>query len=725
MTQPRNSIYSLPILFSDQPPERGEELQFEFDGLAKTLAQLALNPGNPTPFTVVVRGGWGRGKTTLLRRAKYMMENREEITKAVDLRKVETLWFNAWKYPSEETVLAGFLGQLLDKFRKGELRNQLKVLVESYKGSLFAKILYLAAPAELKGVVGGGGFENRFSEADKRRAFHDTFRELFVRLSSLFFDGALAARDTERFSEDKLWTPESQRSQTLAVFLDDLDRCREERVREVLEAINLFLDLPGVCFFLGVDWRRLVENLPKEVQQQGDQYLEKIVQVALELPTVSETDAEKFIGSLVNDTSLADAIPSDERSVLSLALESRHPRHIKRFLNDLSLALAVLENTGQLDTRVSGTPEEGEKKKVPLAAVFAWHLLAEVLPAPKWREVRNSTENAEGFVRQAQQVLARRTEPTPKAKAEEGNESLADPRKEWEGKIGAQLEKRHIEALVQVVVAGTMSILVHVATPVETSLDGRTHAARSGLLHLDSGDWVELEAKKLFMMGSDDSGEDDEKPAHPVTLSPYRIGRYPVTNEDYSLYVQEVGKRPPRSWEEGELPEGQLRHPVVGVSYRDAEAYCTWLTRQLNQKGFAGTARLPTEAEWEFAARGREGREYPWRDGEPNEERANYGGNVGCTTPVDGYPEGATPEGVYDLAGNVWEWCRDWYASGYKADSNETLHDPEGPGTGTSRVVRGGSFGVISGALRGAFRNDLDPEGQGYRVGFRVVFVSR
>ncbi len=725
MNPPEQPNYSLPRLFSDQPPRRGEELQFEFDGLAKTLAQLALNKDNPTPFTVVVRGGWGRGKTTLLRRAQYMMETPSEVTGVANLRTVKTLWFNAWKYPSEETVLAGLLGQLLDKFHTGKIRDQLKILVEGYKGSIFAKILYLVAPEVVREFVDVGGLKNRFSEVEKQRAFHDTFRELFVRLSAILLAGKLVARDTGHFSEEDFWTEQRRRDLTLAIFLDDLDRCRGERVREVLEAINLFLDLPGVCFFLGVDWHRLVANLPEAVKKEGDQYLEKIVQVALELPEVREDDARSFIGKLIEGTFLAKVIPSkkgaDETLALAEALESLHPRHIKRFLNDLSLALAVLDNTGKLDTSV----DRRFPDKVPPAAVFVWHLLGEVLPADKWREVRRSKGDAELFVQQAKKALERGKSPKEAAQGEVGEEGPADPRQEWEAKIGASLLPRHIEQLVQVIEAGTMDILVHVATPVETSLDGHDRAARSGLLHLDSGDWVELEAKEPFTMGSDDSDRKNEKPAHPVALSPYWIGRYPVTNEDYSLYVQEVDKKPPEHWEDGRPPAGKERHPVVEVSLQDAEAYCTWLTRKLGKKGFEGTARLPTEAEWEFAARGRAGREFPWGEAEPNQERANFGNNVGDTTPVGSYSEGATLEGIHDLAGNVWEWCQDWYAGGYEANPSEIANNPQGPSTGSSRVVCGGAFYSYSGALRGASRDNVAPEDRSVDLGFRVVFVSR
>ena len=366
-------------LFPDLPVDDGEALQFDFEGPARTLAELALNPDNRTPFTVVVKGGWGRGKTTLLRRAKWLLEHPDEVAPAGARRRVETLWFNAWKYPCEDTVLAGLLGALLDKLHKGRLDEQLKILVDSYKGSLIGKVLYLAAPAPVKDLFGGAGLRSRFSPVAEKRAFHDTFRDLFSQVSRLLFDPAAAVRDTAGVAEEAHWTPERARRETLAVFLDDLDRCRTERVAEVLEAINLFLDLPGVCFYLGIDWGRLVAALPEPVRAQGDQYLEKIVQVALDLPAVSAGGAEGYIRSLVGGGHFGEVLGRGEgraAGTVAAALASRHPRHVKRFLNDLALTLAVLRNAGKLGPGAEQVPE---------GAVLAWHLLSELLPADKWR----------------------------------------------------------------------------------------------------------------------------------------------------------------------------------------------------------------------------------------------------------------------------------------------------------------------------------------------------
>jgi len=149
--------------------------------------------------------------------------------------------------------------------------------------------------------------------------------------------------------------------------------------------------------------------------------------------------------------------------------------------------------------------------------------------------------------------------------------------------------------------------------------------------------------------------------------------------------------------------------PVVGVSWYAARTYCLWLSLMASNGQDTSRYRLPTEWEWEYAAAGKEKREYPWPNekGEPNSKLLNYNNNVGATTPVGSYPEGATPEGLYDMAGNVWEWTYSWW------DDTTRSH----------RVLRGGSWIYSAENCRSAFRYDLPPDFLNYYVGFRLVFV--
>jgi len=212
-----------------------------------------------------------------------------------------------------------------------------------------------------------------------------------------------------------------------------------------------------------------------------------------------------------------------------------------------------------------------------------------------------------------------------------------------------------------------------------------------------------------FQMGSND-GSSDEKPAHTVYLDDFYMDKYEVTNALYKKFMDATGHKAPFYWNDGEY--NALNQPVVGVSWNDAKAYAEWAEK-----------RLPTEAEWEKAARGGlVGKKYPWGDSLTHDD-ANYYGTGGKdkwdgTSPVGSFaPNGY---GLYDMAGNVWEWCADWYDKDYYSDSPS--RNPTGPGTGTRRVLRGGSSNYFNiNYLRAANRNGYDPTSMFTIVGFRCA----
>ena len=197
-----------------------------------------------------------------------------------------------------------------------------------------------------------------------------------------------------------------------------------------------------------------------------------------------------------------------------------------------------------------------------------------------------------------------------------------------------------------------------------------------------------------------------ESPQHSVTLGDLWIDRTEVSNGQYQKCV-EAGKCPGAGCSAGSSYNA-ADQPVVCVSWEDAVAYCAW----------AG-ARLPTEAEWEKAARGTDGWVYPWGNEEPDCSRLNYAGCIGKPSEVGSYASGASPYGALDMAGNVWEWVSDWYGAGYYAGSPR--ENPIGPGSGEYRVIRGGSWSFVSGYVRAAVRSWYDPTYLDIYLGFRCA----
>jgi len=230
-----------------------------------------------------------------------------------------------------------------------------------------------------------------------------------------------------------------------------------------------------------------------------------------------------------------------------------------------------------------------------------------------------------------------------------------------------------------------------------------------------------------FTMGSSD-GDADEKPVHQVSLDEYYIDKYEVTNRQYKRFCDATGKSYPSDPGFSGMSSyftSYPDYPVVKVSWDDAAAYCTWAGK-----------RLPTEAEWEKAARGNDSRKYPWGNSEPDAGgfyRANWGEGTDrsvwkrdgyeYTSPVGSYERGASPYGCMDMAGNVWEWCADWYDGSYYSRSPSS--SPAGPSSGSSRVLRGGSWYFFAGSLRCADRGGDDPSYRSVYYGFRCCSVVR
>ncbi len=210
-----------------------------------------------------------------------------------------------------------------------------------------------------------------------------------------------------------------------------------------------------------------------------------------------------------------------------------------------------------------------------------------------------------------------------------------------------------------------------------------------------------------FLMGFD--GNDiDQRPLHRVYLEAYWIDQTEVTNKQYLTCVEDGGCQPPDG-AQYYRDETISDHPIVYVSWFDARDFCSWAGK-----------RLPTEAEWEKAARGTDARNYPWGDTPPNKNLVNYFDHVHQTTPVGSYPAGASPYGVLDMGGNVWEWVNDWYATDYYQTSNRK--NPPGPKTGDRKVLRGGSwFSLLDAAVSTHIRKKRAPEIRDYGTGFRCA----
>lgn len=227
----------------------------------------------------------------------------------------------------------------------------------------------------------------------------------------------------------------------------------------------------------------------------------------------------------------------------------------------------------------------------------------------------------------------------------------------------------------------------------------------------------------------DEKGEEDARPVRTVTLDPYYIDRHEVTNAEYRKFVEWFRETKDGRFAHPDQPPGKDHvpatwkspdyrrftgddQPVVGIDWYDAYAYARWAGK-----------RLPTEAEWEAAARGKNARAFPW--GPHFAVRLANTRDAGAkrTMPIGSYPGGNTPEGIADLGGNAWEWCYDWYEPDYYAKAPTA--NPQGPAIGKDKVIRGGSWAHPSKMARGSYRNFGRPVVWSYYIGFRCAKSAR
>ena len=239
-----------------------------------------------------------------------------------------------------------------------------------------------------------------------------------------------------------------------------------------------------------------------------------------------------------------------------------------------------------------------------------------------------------------------------------------------------------------------------VGAPLELRVDPRTGLA-----------FVTIPAGE-FDMGTAKGGYDDERPVHLVRISSsFLLGKYAVTNQEYQRFLEaNSGIKPPEYWNSSQFNDP--KQPVVGVSWEDAQGFCQW----------AG-CRLPTEAEWEYACRAGSKGQFCFGDDEAKlEQYAWYSKNRGGKTQSVGQK---TPNawGLYDVHGNVWEWCQDWFARDYYQRSAKV--DPTGPDQGQYRVLRGGCWSYSGGLCRSAYRFDFHPSVRIHYLGFRAVLAPR
>jgi formylglycine-generating enzyme required for sulfatase activity len=724
----------------------------DFTPYVRTLANVIRSPNTATPLTIGVFGTWGSGKTSLMRMVQKQLPD--------DFR---TVWFDAWKYDKEEALWRALLLHVLSAVRNIVEAQELeeKEAERARESALNAlsdleASLYRAVEREelgnlqvnwqelLKGsvetalhvgiaLVPGLRIAQAVMEGAGKKAASDdpgTLLKAVERAKTKIYSDQV--QSLEQFQQKFQWLVGEyvQPPGKLVVFIDDLDRCTPEKAIEVLEAIKLFLDVEGCVFLLGLDQEVVARGVELKYRElglveegdekkrfviDGTRYLEKIIQLPFQIPPIEREEMAGFVEGLVQDW------PHEECSKVFAEGLGDNPRQVKRTVNVFLLLWGLAQERAE--------KLQGRVRPVRLAKVVAiqnaYPELYEVL-----KRTPRLLRELEDFYR------AEATAPEREARPSEGEPATVAQRAELPPALAPYVSRAAVRRIFTMHSPETPEANFSGLPPDELrlyfTLTRRAEAPQvvptelprevfePQLVRVPAGSFLmgssEAQFERAVQAGLDKDTAGRERPQDALELPAYQIGRYPVTNAEYQVFVKETGYRPPRDWDGENYPEEKSDHPVVNVTWHDAMTYCKWLSEKT---GKAYT--LPSEAEWEKATRGENGRTYPWGEAFDPEKSNTEESGIGDTTPVGQYsPHGDSPYGCADMVGNVWEWTRSIYRD-YPYNSDDGREDLE---SSDDRVLRGGSWSSYQNYARGAARYGLFPVSWNYNVGFRVVVSS-
>ena len=714
-------------IISDAPPEV-KSVKFGFEHYARTIAELIANKKNKTPLVIGIYGPWGSGKTTLMETVKSYLKDNDDLKDRRIYRECKTVWFQAWKYDKEDEILAGLIEEILKAIKEDKStadrikRDHKKAINRVHIPKGVAKVLKKVInrvhipkvvgklPDKFIGKVASyadrikGGLEEVINRVDISKGVVKVL-EKFIRLdvsdfiSEPQYKAKLGFYDTfQEFFDRLLWTytnlqPEfrSPKKETLddqkgalVIFIDDLDRCPKSRIIKVLETIKLFMDKKGCVFVIGAANEIIEDALRPRYKENAGKFMDKIVQVTFNLPQVSDDDFETYMEGM-------DAIDLDSREKIRpylphiLPTTKNNPRRFKRFLNDLYLMEGIHRN---------------KNTGIAYKSLLFWKIVE--FEAPEL--VREANENPE--VLNTLRIIIKEIQKKDKAT---GRWEIADDEieKVREKTLHPYLKNPKLTDLIRNMDVTAeqvrkLILLGSIAKSAETLEDEeerlRDHefepsiqAKLDRMVEISDGDF-------LF--------SDDKKPAKIDKL--FEIDIFPVTNSQFKVFIEDNGYQNDDYWTDKgiewrrknkiTLPQfwddakwNQPEHPVVGVSYFEAKAFAKWANKS-----------LPTEEQWERAARHTDGRKYPWGNIEDSTRSNNEESGFGKTTRVTLYPDGKSRDECYDMAGNVWEWT----------ESDFDQH---------RKVMRGGSCRYSLFKARCASRGKNSPISRDNDVGFRCI----
>jgi formylglycine-generating enzyme required for sulfatase activity len=664
-------------------------------------------------FTIGIFGQWGQGKTSMLRQIEKNLQG----TKSNHGKDILTVWFNPWQFTGEKHMIIPFFHTVTSYLKDFEKQKKKEGKTIGKKIRNFLKVLGHVPVALAYGMEGGikiprlleAEFNLKLKDAidelrEKKKKVDQTsmskLKKLVNKYESMYYRLISTLQDAANELELKI-----------VVFIDDLDRCLPEKAVELLEGIKVLLDLPGFVFVIGaaprvieqgirVRYRELYANDKARAPFLEQEYLDKIIQFPLTLPPPDSGRIKSMLANYLEN--LGEVKPYLE--TIQKALGS-NPRSLKRFINSLSYTFWV---AGKQEEKRGGTFRPELLIKITLIAfkfpgfyrvigktpdhlLRVQDLIGKEIQKIKEKKSGKMTQTAYGILEIDKLNLFQ----PPYI------ESITEILGKYERK-GAEADKGFVN---EKEVRRYVSLL-----PAAATAAGEPGKTGTSLRKTMDSRMMEIAGGKLLMK--------DEESGHEFTtgIKPFRLDKFPVTQD---LYEKIMGKEKNRS----RFPGGD--RPVEHVSWFEAVEFCNLLSDEMGLKTVytingenleadfeAAGFRLPSEAEWEYACRaGTTGDRYG-----KIEEIAWYLDNSDGTTHGVGKMHPNKWE-IYDMLGNVWEWCWDRYGNYPNQDTKEL----PGAKQGDDRVFRGGSWNSNPGKCRASLRVYGRPSFHDHDLGFRLA----
>jgi len=750
-------------LLSDEPIlETARTDNLQFGPAAEALAQAALH--TDSPMTIGVFGNWGSGKTSLMRLMYEIVDGHGK-----DQRAAVPVWFNAWQYEREEHLIIPLIATMArdikkkrDQWEKITLdtevtdagKTALKKIMEGGEkvhNALRAVIYGISMKGKLD-VPMVGELEITTSMKDMIERYEAVTQDTFM-ARSLYFD---AFDQLRALSHDK----EIEKPQ-IVVFIDDLDRCFPEQAVRLLESVKLILHQPNFAFVLGI-YPQIIEEFVRnkyaaqypvdaikaasttdddelchrmnDYLKYFNQYLDKIVQVRHYVPERPPEQMQAYIKALLEDAGVAseflvEGIKEDDLFNLIAEVGRRNPRDIVRKINGLIVKwrIAALEETDEekqydllaglineaIADRISrdkqvyveflhrlewvAGSEGGQTYGQALAQALEMTRDAEIYGEQRIIRLRSGTNAEESPTMNSLIEVLRKDEPLCNVlSSEPGRRWLSDKAYREETRETFQEKESPAETRETAKEKKPEPVEREFEVKAVRDLDFEQVLGGMKMVPISSGQ---------FQMGSE-HGQDREKPVHTVKLEAFEISATQITQAQYEAVM---GTNPSKF-------KGADR-PVERVSWDDARVFCEQLSKKA--KGTEQRFTLPTEAQWEYACRAESTSKYCF--GDDPKDLDEYGwfdaNSENQTQPVG--QKKPNKWGLYDMHGNVWEWCLDWFSEDYYSKSPES--NPQGPDGGSSRVYRGGSWSSSPQDCRSAYRLFNPPSNRINYLGFRVA----